>query len=152
MSDFLFLESQLGLYKEQCECWKVAHEEAMRCRCIEDAISFGLTILKSIQRHNEVWASQIERGLVEFNWDDAKKFANWYSWWLERSKLLLAAVEESEKHGFSVEGANIFREQIIDISLLPLDIDNTKKSIESLEEGKGIPLRRAIDELRCGKG
>ena len=155
MSDFSILEDQLGLYKKQCEeleSWQADHLEAMRCQSLEDAISFGLSLLKNIQRHNTAWAADIESGLTEFSWEDAKQFAAWYGWWLDRSKLLLTAVTDYEKRGYNVEGANLFREQFTDISLLPLDIENTKKSIESLAAGRGIPLKQAVDELPCGKG
>ena len=155
MTDFSILESQLGLYKKQCEeleAWQADHLEAMRCRSLEDAISFGLSLLKNIQRHNAAWAADIESGLSEFSWEDAKQFAAWYGGWLEESKHLIRAMKEYEKRGYGVEGANLFREQFTDISLLPLDIDNTKKSIESLAAGRGIPLKKAIDELHCGKG
>ena len=149
---FEFLNQQLGLYREQAEGWKPGHVEAMRCRDIEDAIRYGLFLLETIQRQNARWAEDVESKAVPFTWETAHQFADAYQWWLAESTTLLAAVEAFEARGFGVDGAGSFREKIREVSLLPLDIEKVRRSIESLDRGEGIPLKQAIDELRCGKG
>jgi hypothetical protein len=152
MPSFDFLEKQLGLYRDQAETWPASHVEAMRCRDIEDAIRYGLFLLEAIQRHNAAWSDDIQRGATDFSWEVARQFARSYRWWHELSTTLLAAIGEFESQGFQVEGAGAFREKYRDVSLLPLDIEQTRKSIESLEQGEGVPLRQGIDELRRGQG
>jgi hypothetical protein len=61
-------------------------------------------------------------------------------------------VRALEKRGFVVEDAATFCEKLREVSLLPLDVAKVRRSIESLDRGDGIPLKQALDELRCGKG
>jgi hypothetical protein len=149
---FEFLNQQLGLYHEQAEGWQPEHIEAMRCRDIEDSIRYGLFILETIQRQNARWAEDVERGTVPFTWETADHFAQTYHWWLAESTTLSAAIQAFQARGFGVDGAAAFREKLREVSLLPLDIAKVQRSVESLERGEGIPLKQAMDELRCGKG
>ena len=149
---FEFLERQLGLYRDQVEGWQPEHVEAMRCRDIEDAIRCGLFVLEMIQRQNQRWAEDIERNLMPFTWETADQFAKTYQWWEAESTNLLKAIQAFESRGFGVDGAAMLREKVCEVSLLPLDIAQVRRSIESLERGKGVPLKQAMDELHCGKG
>ena len=146
-----FLEGQLGLYGEQSEKseqWKSDHDKVKYCWEIEDAIEFGLSIITSINRLKDRWAFEIEKEKGKFSWEDSKKIASYYKWWLKRTKLLLSAVKVFEDFGFTVVGADKLREEYREVSLLPLNVNAVKKSVHSLEQGHGIPLSQALDGLR----
>lgn len=136
------------LFGDHAEAWKPAHVEAMRCRDVEQAVRFGLFILDDIQRQNARWAEDVRAGAEPFSWDMAERFAAGYRWWLERSRLLLDAISDCQRAGFEVEGAPRLREKHQEISLLPLDISQVQRSIESLEQGRGISHTEAMYALR----
>ena len=79
---------------------------------------------------------------LPFTWETVRQFADAYQWWLAESTTLLAAVQAFEARGFGVDGAGRFREKIREVSLLPLDIEKVRRSIESLDRGEGIPLKQ----------
>jgi hypothetical protein len=151
MPEFRFLDEQRGLYDaqtEQVEAWKAAHDEAMQCREIEDAIQLGLIILANISRHNNQWARDIENSLSEFSWDTAARFAVMYRWWREKSESLIKGIAACEKAGFLVSGSADFREACREVDLMSLDTERTRISIESLGRRSGISLKQAMNGLR----
>jgi hypothetical protein len=142
------LRGPFDLYGDHAETWKPAHVEAMRCRNVEQAIRFGLFIIDDIERQNSRWAEDMRRDAERFSWDMAQQFAAGYQWWLERGRLVLDAISECERAGVDVEEAARFREKYREISLLPLDIPQVQRSIESLEQGGGISHAKAMYALR----
>jgi len=145
------LQGQFDLWlsgREDPEAWVPDHEDAMRCRRVEDTISFGLAILATIRRRAECWTEDVEAGKTQFSWEAARECADMYRWWLERGTLALKLVEECEAKGYTVERAGEFREEIRDVSLMSLDTEHDRKSLESLQSGHGIPSKQAMDELR----
>jgi len=150
-ADARFLREQSELYtkhSEAVESWKAAHEEAMFCCDIEDTIALGLAILESIRRRMESWSRGVEEGLIPFSWEHAREIAGQYKWWLSRSTALLRALETCEKASYVVEGSDRFRKACREVSLMSLEMDSVKRSLKALEEGRGIPGKQAIDELR----
>jgi hypothetical protein len=132
----------------RAEGWKAAHTEAMVCRDIEEGIRIGLAILTNIRRRCETAMAEIENGRAEFSWEGSRDFSELYRWWLERSNLLLAAVMACEAANYQVEGAGDFRREIQDVSLMSLKVDDDRQSIISLAEGRGVPAKKAMDDLR----
>ena len=151
MAEFHFLDEQRGLYdtqSHQVEAWRAAHDEAMRCREIEDALQLGLMVLANIRRHNEQWAGDVKSSLIAFSWNDAERFAGLYRWWRQKSESLLKGLKACEAAGFAVSGAVPFLLACRDVDLMSLDTDRVRASIESLDLGQGIKLQQAMDGLR----
>jgi len=141
-----FYQAQLRLYKAQAEdeSWKIAHQEAMACCDIEDAIGLGLSILENLRRRSGKYA-QCET----LSWPEASDQARVYRMWLDATRRLLEGpVRELEQMGFVVQAADELRRACREISLLPLDTDRVRRSLESLETGEGVPMKQAIDGLR----
>jgi len=152
MTDHTFLDKQFALYDEQAqslESWQVDHKAAMLCREVEDTIGLGLTILAGIRRHNKEWTREVERTPATFLWEDAEFFAGRYRWWHEKTAILLRVIEFCESDcGFVVDGASDLRQEHNEVSLMSLDTERVRESILSLEEGRGIPPKQAMNELR----
>ena len=142
------LRGPFDLYGDHAEGWKPAHAEGMRCGDVEQAVRFGLFIIDDLQQQNSRWAEDVRRRAESFSWDMAERFAAGYQWWLERGRLVLDTISQCERAGFDVEGAARFREKYREISLLPLDIAQVRRSIESLEQGRGISHTQAMYALR----
>ena len=145
------LQRQFDLYEQyavEAEGWQIAHREAMACWNVEDAIEFGLNLLRSLQRRHEQWAKEVEAGRRQYSLTDAREGAERFAWWLERSKPLLQAVEFFERESYRFDRANEFREAVLDVSLMSLDVDANQKSIASLQTNRGIPAKQAMDGLR----
>jgi hypothetical protein len=140
-------EAHLRLYETQAEgleSWKIAHDEAMASCDIEDTIGLGLTVLENLRRRSTRCAQ-----LQEPSWTSASELARAYSSWLEVTRRLLAGpVRELETRGLDVERAEDLRQACRDVSLLPLDTDRIRLSLESLESGQSIPMKQALDGLR----
>ena len=145
------MQDQLALYQrlsEGAEGWEADHSDAMRCRDIEEAISIGLAILANIRRRSSRWTSDVERGQISFSWEEAGALDDLHRWWLERSAPLLAAIDSCESKRYKVDGADDFRRANLDVSLMSLDTNRNRQSLESLQTGPGIPSKQAMDELR----
>ena len=148
---FAALQQQLDLYQKQsaqADAWKGAHQEAMACRDIEDAITFGLGILYSIQRRNGQWASEVRSGAVQFSWEIAQHFADLYQSWLGFSRHLLQAIDACEQGNYEIDGTNTFRSRVREVALMNFDLDRIRRSISALQQGKGAPFRQVVHELR----
>ena len=151
MSEHQFLDEQRELYNaqaQQVDTWQQAHDEAMQCREIEDAIQLGLMILANIRRHNDRWAKDLESSPGAFSWEDAESFARLFRWWREKSESLLGGIKSREASGFAVDGAAHFRQACREVDLMSLDVDQVRASIESLQSGSGMSLTQAMNGLR----
>lgn len=150
-----FLKGQLDLYGEQSgelvPC-VVPHAEAMACRAVEHVVDFGLGLLARIQKENERWAADVEAGSVEFSWDASEVFAQRYRQWKEMSARILRAIKTCEESHHSFEQVQAFREAYRKVSLMALDTERTRSSIESLQAGRGVRHAEAIHELRSRMG
>ncbi len=148
---FTSLIAQLDFCRSQAETiegWKREHDLAMACRLTEDVIEIALAALRNLRRHNQGWADLVERQEEAFSWDTARRFADAYRKWQDLAEDLVRSIDACKDHGFSVEGENKLREAQRGVSLMPLEIDRVRESIESLERGNGVPFAQAMDELR----
>ncbi|MEN6451256.1 MAG: hypothetical protein ABFC96_12255 [Thermoguttaceae bacterium] len=133
---------------ERAEGWKSDHHKAMACRDVEQAVAIGLAILKNIRRWHETSAREVEQGATDFSWDSFEAVCGAYRWWLERSTVLLDVIAACEAGNFNVDGADDFRNEVRDISLMSLNVGQDRQAIASLEADKGIPSGKAMDEVR----
>jgi hypothetical protein len=145
------LSQQLELYgqqSEQLETWKAAHTEAMLCRDVEDAACLGLAVLANLRRRTENWKQIVEDRPTSFSWQQWDELAAGYREWCRATALLIEGIEVCEKHGYRIEGHDTLRQAFHETSLMPLDTDRVRRSIESLETGRGTPAEQAMDGLR----
>jgi hypothetical protein len=133
--------------RERPEPWKPAHDVAMGCRDLEEAVQTGLGLYVLIDAANRRVADAARAGVMEFDWETAEHFAAAYRWWLDGARPLIEAVKEYECNGFEVERAAEFRETFRAVSLLPLETESIRRNVEALESGKGITLGQALNEL-----
>jgi hypothetical protein len=150
-TEFESLHHQLQFFDDQSkvlESWQSAHTEAMYCRYIEDQISLGLSIFANISRHQQRWSEEVQRQAEIFSWEIAEEYASCYRWWKKKSEELLKAIVDGENRGFQVGGAQEFREKLREVSLMSLDIQRIKQSMESLEAGHGVAFDQAMYALR----
>lgn len=68
------------------------------------------------------------------------------------SEKILGLVEACESLDYTVDQAQSFRKAYQDVSLMALDTERTRRSIESLEAERGIRHADAINELRSRMG
>ncbi len=145
------LKAQFDLYETLsagAEAWKRDHQDAMFCREIEEAVSIGLAILANIRRRSDRWADDVERGKIPFSWEEARDLDELHKWWLQRSALLLEAIDFCESKHYKVDSADQFRQSNLDVSLMSLDTDRNRQSLESIQSGRTITSKQAMDELR----
>jgi len=147
MTGQIFRE-QFSLYGRQVERWKIDHEEAMICLDVEDLISLGLTVLASLRRWTEVLARNLEYGQTEFSWEESGSLAELFRQWLGHSTTLAKLIEDCESLAYDIAGADNFRRECREVSLMSLDVDKVRRSIDSLRAGQGTPSGQAMDELR----
>ena len=107
-----------------------------------------LAILANIRRRSDRWADGVERGKIMFSWEEARDLDELHKWWLNRSALLLEAIDFCESNHYQVDSADQFRQANLDVSLMSLDTDRKRQSWESIQSGRGIPSQQAMDELR----
>ncbi len=130
------LQSQFDLCKalsSGAEAWMVEHDEAMSCRNVEEAIPIWLAILSNIHRRSSKWAREIENGKSPFSWDEAKAFDETYKSWLDVANRILREIENCEKKSYLVDSADRFREATKDVSLMCLDTERNRASLESIQ-------------------
>jgi hypothetical protein len=146
-----WVAEQLRVYSstvEKIEQWQLDHLEAMVCGDAEHALRYGLTMLESVRRDNESWASAIERGTIQFSWEQAEIFADFYRSWSATSQTLVPIIEQLESIGFMVDGAEEFRTACREVALMSLDVDRVRDNIGALEAGRGTTLDQAMYALR----
>jgi hypothetical protein len=153
----VFIEERLALLGRQAqqleEQWERDHHAVQACWLVEDGLRFCLSILESLRRLTAQWAEETRKQPpVEYPWDVADRLAEVYRHWQRFSGMMLEAVRACEKQGYTVEGADQFREACREVSLMSLDTPRVRQSIESLRQGGGTPLRQAMDELRHRAG
>jgi hypothetical protein len=136
------------VHAQTVEPWKEEHDRAMACWTVDDLVSLLLFVLQRLRRHNTRWAQDVQKERGLFSWELARSFADAYRAWYETSQLALKAVDACQRHGFSVSEAAQLREESRQVALMSLDLDRVRRSIESLEAGRGIPFAQAMDELR----
>jgi hypothetical protein len=146
-----FLDSQVSLYEQQSGelgAWMQSHLENMQCQGLQDLIGFGLLTLDGIKRHNRQWTDSVRSGQTEFSWADSEHFAKVYLAWLRATLPILEVASRCEQRSCELERLDELRSAFEDVSLMSLDAQRLKSSVESLEQGRGIPHAKAMNDLR----
>jgi hypothetical protein len=146
------LDQQIEFYSNQAEraedLWQADHEAAMQCCDVEDLIELGLAMLNSIRRRNQSWDNSIRESKEAFSWDDSERFATAFQLWTLATRRILRLAQYFESKGFEVRGAAMLGDAFRHVSLLSFDVKRLRASFESLEQGRGIPREKALNELR----
>jgi phage-related protein len=116
-------------------------------RKAQDTIELGLFIYHRLQAHSRSWVTEIEQGVAEFSWQDSQTFSDAFASWLESSKAILAVIQK-QAYVDKLLSLDEFRSAVRDVSLMSLDTQRVKESIESLESHKGRSFEQGIEELR----
>ena len=132
------LSKHLFVYGEDSESWKPDYNDAMSVRNLEDHISVGLSIWERLKNPSCKTATL----------DSADLTCEMTDWWREVSEMTVAAVEHFEDKGYTVDGAEQFRESVAEASLMQHAVETWRERIKDIKGGKGIPIEVALDALQ----
>lgn len=116
-------------------------------RQIEDTVALLNFLLARIDRNCERWSDAVVERAAPFEWSLSRDLAELYQSWLTLAHTLSAALDRSEAFR-QLQHVDEFREGIRRVSLMSLDTDRTKRSVESLQQGRGMSLDTAREWLR----
>ena len=130
---------RLEHYESQVESWKVPHAEVMREYDSADALGeeadFGVYL------YNRLASFQAR------TFEEAKSHYEGYLYWHRQTLRLLRAIEESEKRGYSVEGADELRSAYRTVSFLADKIEGRVVALDSFLNGEGITDTEFLAQL-----
>jgi hypothetical protein len=141
MADGIILAQQMKVFHDvaDCEPWKQAHDEAMACYAIQDAVEAGLAVWTAITRSND-------RGLVTV--ERANTLCDLHRDWHASAISVLSAIEEMERKDYDVERAEEFKKTFLTSTSLQSAIDFIRRSVVEVAAGKGLSLDEAMNALR----
>jgi hypothetical protein len=120
---------------------------------LRDLLRISLALydaIVSVDRHH---CGEVEAGRGSFSRERALEIQRLYADWDQPTDAILQRIEAVEKAGFVVEEAERFRGACLDARFaVNTDIDEMLEGIKELEEGRGVPLEVARDELRRRRG
>ncbi len=146
--DRQLLRDQIELYAEQSESWKPDHDEAMACRNLEDLIRLGRAVFRGVQNIDEDWSAMIRSGATPLLAKDAEEVADWYRRWYAPCAKVLGDIARFEGLGYTVEGADEFRDCCCQAELKNFDVQTVFSAVEQLNQGRARSLAEAMNELR----
>jgi hypothetical protein len=97
---------QIAVYEES---WQQDHDEAMRCRDLEDGLAVGVALFHLIERIDQSWRDRVFRGAEPFQAEDDAAIRLLYELWLHPSGRITARIEQFEAKFENVERAGEFR-------------------------------------------
>jgi hypothetical protein len=101
------LRRQLTAYEES---WKQDHDEAMRCRDLEDVIAVGVSTFHLLRRIEQAWRDRVFRGTEAFAPEDDAGYREGYRLWLQTTESLLAQASSLAERFGTVSGAEELQE------------------------------------------
>jgi hypothetical protein len=150
MGSLRYFRDHLSLYQKQAEDeqWKGDHEDAMKCRDLEEFISIGLGLFNSMKERAYAVQDAIARGSLGYDPDISQAFIDGYKQWMRPCATVERAIRAFESRGYQVDKADEFRGAVEEITLHDFDIDAMIKAKRDIREGRGKPLAEAISELQ----
>ncbi len=146
MSQIGFLKKYLGLFDEQSEPWKGPHQAVMeayrKADGLSETVAHGLFILDRIAK----CSSRTEDSEVTIS--QAEELCKAYQGWYTTASTILTGIENSEREGFPVEGADQLRESHQQLGSKMQGICLLRQSIDDYKNGRAKPLEKVFDELR----
>jgi hypothetical protein len=146
-ADFDFL-LELGQVAKKAAEAPISAEKRSAVRELEDLLALLNFQLSRIDRTCERWSEAISAAAIEFNWDESRQLSALYQGWLDAAGRLPPHLSEWDAKYSPLRGAEEFWSNLRRVQLMSLDTDRTKRSIESLQQGKGSSFGSAMEELR----
>lgn len=85
------------------------HETAMECLDFEGFLAFGLSLVRFVDRFDLAWQSKVRKGLIPPQKEIEDLVDAMYKAWMHPCDRVMKRIEEFEKEGFQVSGAEDFR-------------------------------------------
>lgn len=141
------LVAELGeIYRKAAAAPRASDLRAL-AREIEEMVALLNFQLTRIDRNRELWSKAVADGVIEFQWEMSRDLSRLYSSWLENAEAT-AGMARKEIFAGQLQCGEEFWENLRRVQLMSLDTDRTKRSIESLQNGTGVPFERAMESLR----
>jgi hypothetical protein len=115
---------------------------------LESVVALALLMVSQVDRLRATWFPADREDPSGFDWDRAKQVAGLYTQWLSAVEPIIAKMRLPESPIAKLNGSEELKARYSDVKLMSLDIDRVRESIESLEQGRGIPFDIAMEELR----
>jgi len=97
--------------EHEVEEWKVAYEEAQRCRHFERWLARAVELFRVIRELDETWRANVFRGVEPFKPEDYQNMTDLYTRWLGLYDLMAPKLQHyEEQYRDGVEGAEEYRQ------------------------------------------
>src|ERR1700678_2090181 len=140
-----FISGQVDAYAES---WQGDHQQAVEFWELEERIGVALALYHYIHSLDVRWSDQVRAGRAAVDDLESQSILTLYRRWLGPAEQVLASVKGLESQGFSVNGAQEFRDSWHRVRTATCDAAALQASFDELDAGKGIPLGEVVDELR----
>ena len=142
------LLTELGQISRRAAATPLAIEGPQVARQLEDVVALLNFQLSRIDNVCERWSGAIAENAALFSWDDSKKLSELYKGWLGVAETIAPHLHAWVVRLGELPGAPEFQANLRRIQLMSLDTERSKRSIDSLEQGKGTPIDHAAEELQ----
>lgn len=135
-----FLFNQLKWSIDDLESWRPEHDEAMRCRDLEDRIRYALFLHARISAASEELAKptvESDLFLVQFA-----------LLWLDFGSVLSHHAAIFETKGYPVDGVEKLRSIVNELSTDRDQLLKTEEKLGATLDGHAVPFSQAMHELR----
>lgn len=99
----------LEAFSDKAESWKAEHASAMRCRDLDDALVFGVSLHFAISNIDANWHEAVFSDRAAYDVSEEQAIARFYREWLREAEYFLARLEEMETEGYQVKWSEQFR-------------------------------------------
>jgi len=146
-SDFELLKELLAI-SERSAVARLPSEKSTGRRELEERIAFSLFLVSRIDRFGRFERQEGKFDPAAIDWGLAREVNDLYTRWLDAVEPTVSKLASLKKEYGMLDGAEELRAGYRDVKLMSLDTDRVRESIESLEQGRGIPFDIAMEELR----
>jgi hypothetical protein len=108
-SGFQLIRDRLKLYRGHSEAWKDDHDLATACFELEELVATGIDAVDAINRADEWLRSRVASGKAKYDAIQDARIDALYQQWMHGSDRVIALLDQFEKKGFEVRGAEQFR-------------------------------------------
>ena len=99
-------------YEERADAWKVDHDVATHCYEVEENIAYGIFVFERISRFDEDLHDGFFKEAIAFSAEAVNDVEQLYRQWSVVGENCIKAIEDLERRGYRVEGAEAFRQRI----------------------------------------
>jgi hypothetical protein len=110
-SSLNLVRQQLQFYQEQAEPWQTEDTAAEHSFDLESLLAFGLSVFEFLHRLDRAWRAKVYAGALPYDAAFAQAIEALYRLWLQLSSRVLDKVQECERRGCAVGGAEELRQR-----------------------------------------